>query len=77
MQRFEYKFVRLDRSRWFGTAPSEAKYHQQILEFAKDGWRFVQLFAPGTALYGHAAYFELIFERPMAEENPEKMAAKP
>jgi hypothetical protein len=28
-----------------------------------DGWRLVQIFAPGVAAFGAAKYYELIFER--------------
>ena len=32
-------------------------------EHARDGWRLVQIFAPGVAAFGAAKYYELIFER--------------
>jgi hypothetical protein len=64
MRKYEYKFVRLGEGGWLGIA-SEAKneYQMQIQEHAAQGWRLVQVFAPGTGAQGHAAYFELIFER--------------
>ena len=37
-------------------------------EHARDGWRLVQIFAPGVAAFGAARYYELIFERERAEE---------
>ncbi|ADU32279.1 DUF4177 domain-containing protein [Evansella cellulosilytica] len=58
---YEYKFVKIDLSSWNGK-PKE-NYHDVIVNYAKDGWRFVQIFAPATTGYGHATYFELIFER--------------
>ncbi|MFO6495629.1 MULTISPECIES: DUF4177 domain-containing protein [Bacillus] len=38
-------------------------YREVIREYAREGWRFVQIFAPATSGYGIASYFELIFER--------------
>jgi hypothetical protein len=32
-------------------------------DHAAKGWRLVQIFAPGTGVYGSAKYFEVIFER--------------
>ena len=37
-------------------------------EHARDGWRLVQIFAPGVAAFGAAKYYELIFERERAED---------
>ncbi|ENQ3105523.1 protein of unknown function [Bacillus sp. 491mf] len=48
---YEYKFVKIElKSGLMASKP-------------KEGWRFVQIFAPSTAGTGSAAYFELIFER--------------
>lgn len=48
---YEYKFVKIElKSSLMKSQP-------------KEGWRFVQIFAPSTVGYGSAAYFELIFER--------------
>jgi hypothetical protein len=72
-RRFEYKFVRLGQKPkdWFWgtrTAGDEvASYQQAIHEHAGEGWRLVQIFAPPTAAEGSAEYFELIFERVVAE----------
>ncbi|WHY87195.1 DUF4177 domain-containing protein [Neobacillus novalis] len=56
---FEYKLVKVKLSRW-NNMPKE-DYHEIIANHAKDGWRFVQLFAPATSGYGSASYFEIIF----------------
>jgi hypothetical protein len=40
-----------------------AAYQSVVHEHAQQGWRLVQVFAPGTAIYGTAKYYELIFER--------------
>ena len=66
---YEYKFVRLGEYRgsaFFGTnAKARKGYKDQVHEHARDGWRLVQIFAPGVAAFGAAKYFELIFEREM------------
>jgi hypothetical protein len=64
MQRFEYKFVRLGEGRLGSRAAAERDYQRAIHDHAADGWRLVQIFAPGTGIYGGAKYYELIFERP-------------
>ena len=69
--RFEYKFVRLEETKsrlpWLGLsapAPSAKEgYQESIHQHASQGWRLVQIFAPGISMYGSAAYYELIFER--------------
>ncbi|RXI96207.1 DUF4177 domain-containing protein [Anaerobacillus alkaliphilus] len=59
---YEYKFVKIDLTTW-GSKPKE-DYQAIITEHAKEGWRFIQIFAPATSGYGAASYFEIIFERP-------------
>lgn len=60
---YEYKFVKIELSSW-NNKPAED--HQVIIKnHAEDGWRFVQIFAPPIKGYGIAAYFEIIFERPI------------
>ena len=60
---YEYKFEKIKlRGAWWTKNP-DLDYHQIIVQHARDGWRFVQIFAPATSGYGHATYFELIFER--------------
>ena len=56
---YEYKYEKI-KLHWFASKPSP-DYHDIIAKHAKDGWRFVQIFAPGTGVYGSATYFELIF----------------
>ncbi|WP_078380034.1 DUF4177 domain-containing protein [Sutcliffiella halmapala] len=60
---YEYKFVKIELSQW-NSKPKE-DYQDIITNHAKDGWRFIQIFAPATRGYGSAAYFEIIFERPI------------
>jgi hypothetical protein len=62
-QRYEYKFVRIGEG-WFGAKSNAVREYQQIVhEHAQDGWRLVQVFAPGMGGYGAAKYFEIILER--------------
>jgi uncharacterized protein DUF4177 len=71
-QAWEYKFVRLGESRTsaiFGVQDKARKaYHDSVEREARDGWRLVQVFAPGVAAFGAAKYYELIFERERLEE---------
>ena len=48
----------------FGVRDSEREVYRDVVhEHARHGWRLVQIFAPGTAAFGAARYYELIFER--------------
>lgn len=73
MATYEYKFVRLGENRGsaiFGVADEARKgaaYQSVIREHAREGWRLVQIFSPGTAAFGASRYFELIFERQLVE----------
>jgi hypothetical protein len=69
MTTYEYKFVRMGEGRasaFFGVDDAARKgenYQAVVHEQAKEGWRLVQIFAPGVAAFGAAKYFELVFER--------------
>ena len=69
---FEYKFVRLGEyggSAFFGVHDKARNAYQEVVhEHARDGWRLVQIFAPGVAAFGAAKYYELIFEREHADD---------
>jgi Domain of unknown function (DUF4177) len=71
-QQYEYKFVRLGEyagSAFFGVSDKVRNAYEGVVhEYAKDGWRLVQIFAPGVAAFGAARYYELIFEREPAED---------
>ena len=71
-QRYEYKFVRLGEyagSAFFGVSDKVRNGYEDVVhEHARDGWRLVQIFAPGVAAFGAAKYYELIFERERAGE---------
>lgn len=61
--RYEYKFLRIGEG--WTAARSEARdhYQEQVHQHARDGWRLIQIFAPGVGVYGAAKYYELILER--------------
>jgi hypothetical protein len=63
MANYEYKFVRLGEG--FLGVRREAKdsYQDVIHQHGREGWRLVQIFAPGIGAYGAAKYYEMIFER--------------
>lgn len=65
MQKFEYRFVRLGEGWVSVKAEAKREYQDVIRKHAQDGWRLVQIFAPGTGGYGAAKYYELIFEKPV------------
>ncbi len=61
--RYEYKFVRLGEG-WMGVRREGRESYQSVIhDHARDGWRLVQIFAPGTGGYGTAKYFEIVLER--------------
>jgi len=60
---YEYKFVRVDVEGVWTRRPT-VPHHRLIEEYAKEGWRFVQIFAPAvSAGPTKVDYFELIFEK--------------
>jgi Domain of unknown function (DUF4177) len=69
---YEYKFVRLGEYRgsaWFGVSDKARNAYEDVVhQHARDGWRLVQIFAPGVAAFGAAKYYELIFERERAQD---------
>ena len=69
---YEYEFVRLGESRVSAAFGPDGKarrdYRDIVHEHARDGWRLVQIFAPGVAAFGAAKYYELIFERALAPD---------
>jgi len=69
---YEYKFVRVGEYRGsalFGVHDKARKNYQGVVhEHAREGWRLVQIFAPGVAAFGAAKYYELIFERERVEQ---------
>jgi hypothetical protein len=56
-QKYEYKFVRLEQQ-------ARKDYAQKVQEYAGEGWRLVQILAPGAGGLGARANFiEIILER--------------
>ena len=76
---YEYRFVRLGEYRGsalFGVSDkARGSYEDVVHEHARDGWRLVQVFAPGVAAFGAAKYYELIFERERANDATAPMGA--
>jgi len=65
MQKYEYKFVRLGEG-WLGAKREAQREYQEVVRtHAREGWRLVQVFAPGIGAWGTAKYFEIILERPV------------
>jgi len=63
---YEYNFVRIElEGFWISTKKPKADHHRLIEEYAKEGWRLVQIFAPAASVMGGGIpeYFELIFEK--------------
>jgi hypothetical protein len=77
---YEYKFVRIGEyagSAVFGVRDKDRNAYESIVhEHARDGWRLVQIFAPGVAAFGAAKYYELILERE-APENAMPSTTEP
>ncbi len=67
MTTYEYALVRLGEGRGsgiFGVRARKVEAYQAVVhEHARQGWRLVQVFAPGMAIHGAATSYELIFER--------------
>ncbi len=62
-QKYEYKFVRIGEG-WMNVKKYAKENYQKVIEeHAREGWRLVQIFAPGIGGYGAAKYYEMIFER--------------
>ena len=61
---YKYKFVRVDLGGIWTRKPKQ-EHHRLVEEYAKEGWRLVQIFSPAVSVMGGGTpdYFELIFER--------------
>ena len=57
-QKYDYKFIRVDQDK------KSRNYQEVILENAREGWRLVQVFAPGAGgLWAKENFCEVILER--------------
>jgi Domain of unknown function (DUF4177) len=63
---YEYKIIKIELGGVFKANPKE-DYTKIIAEYASQGWRLVQIFAPGLANNGAPVYFDVIFEREIIE----------
>ncbi len=61
--KYEYKFVRLGEGFFWVLKEARETYQDVIHQHAREGWRLVQIFAPGIGGYGSAKYYEIVFER--------------
>jgi hypothetical protein len=60
MRRFQNKFVRLEGS-------EQLHYREIVRKLADEGWRLVQVLAPGAGgLWARPRYFEIVFEQELA-----------
>jgi len=60
---YKYEFVKIPMKAGFMKTSPSRNYHEIIESYAKNGWRFKQVFAPAMKGYGSVSYFELIFEK--------------
>lgn len=60
---YKYEFVKIELKSKFLTSVPKQDYQEIIHTYARNGWKFIQIFAPATSGYGSATYFELIFEK--------------
>jgi len=60
---YEYKFIRLGEGIVAARKEARQTYQDVVHHHAREGWRLVQIFAPGVGGYGAAKYYEIILER--------------
>jgi hypothetical protein len=65
MSRFEYEFVRIGEGMLTAKKEARQTYQEVVHQYARKGYRLVQIFAPGVGAYGAAKYYELVLERPV------------
>jgi len=63
-RKFEYKYIRVGKGLFWAKSVAEKDYKSIIELHAREGWRLVQVFAPGTGIYGLSRFYEIILERP-------------
>jgi uncharacterized protein DUF4177 len=62
-RQFEYKFIRLGEGFLQVRKAARQTYQETIHQHAREGWRLVQVFAPGIGASGAAKFYEIILER--------------
>lgn len=60
---YQYVFVKIEVRQKFISVVPEQNYQEVIHAYARNGWKFKQIFAPSNTSYGAPNYFELIFEK--------------
>lgn len=60
---YEYKFIRLGEGFLMVRKAAKTGYQEAIQQHAREGWRLVQIFAPGIGASGAAKFYEIILER--------------
>ena len=65
-QRYEYKFVKLAAPMFLWSAPADGGYERVVEDYAKQGWRLVQILKVPFAVRNT---YELILERPIGEST--------
>ena len=60
---YKYEFVRIEIKSGILKSKPEQDYKEIIIEYAKNGWRFKQIFAHVIGMHGTPEYYELIFEK--------------
>jgi hypothetical protein len=60
---YENRIVRIKLKNGMLEMKPEQDYQEVIDKYTKEGWRFVQIFAPPIAGNGYATFYDLIFER--------------
>ncbi len=67
MKKYEYKFVSVKLRGGYFSGKANEDYRKDIIVHARDGWRFIQAFAPSVGAYGTSSAADLIFERELSE----------
>ena len=62
-RQLEYKFIRLGEGLLGVRKEAKATYQDTIQQHAREGWRLVQVFAPGIGASGSPKFYEIILER--------------
>ena len=60
---YEYKFIRLGEGFLGVRKAGKEGYQDAIQQHAREGWRLVQIFAPGIGANGAPKYYEIVLER--------------
>ena len=63
VRKYEYEIVRHGEGVFAVKRPARKNYEDIIREYAANGWRLVQVFAPSVGTSGMSKYFDIIFER--------------